>query len=80
MDEDIYIVIVGDHPHTGERGHITVVDGKVTVERPLGGILGKMVRVELENCVHGVDGCFISPGQMRVLRQPKTAKGSRDDR
>jgi hypothetical protein len=40
-----------DHPHFGEEGHFTnemiFVCGKT------------MVKVVLDNCVHGTDGCFV---------------------
>lgn len=31
--KEVEVVIIGDHPHEGERGRIVFIDGKTTVKR-----------------------------------------------
>lgn len=50
------------HPHFEEYGRFT---GKIIA--PIWG--GKMAEVTLENCRHGTDGCFVSPGDVREVRE-----------
>lgn len=66
--EYIHVELIGDHPHAGERGVITAVDGKVLLIAPLG--LGKadMVLVTLDNCAHGETGCYATRPQMRRVQ------------
>lgn len=48
-----------DHPHFNETGHLT---GEMIK------LLGKpMAKVELDNCQHGTDACYVSHGQVRAL-------------
>jgi hypothetical protein len=47
-----------EHPHYGERGWLT---GELITFKPTG---EKMAKVELENCEHGSDGCFVTKGQV----------------
>lgn len=51
------------HPHFEEYGRFT---GKV-IKMVWG---AKMAEVALENCRHGTDGCFVSPGQIRQVAEP----------
>lgn len=46
----IRVQIVGNHPHTGEYGTLTneVIDGAGA----------SMIKVMLENCLHGTEACF----------------------
>jgi hypothetical protein len=41
----LHVDIIGNHPHHGRRGTIPVVDGKVTMIKPLA-FLPYMIRVE----------------------------------
>jgi hypothetical protein len=50
------------HPHFEEYGRFT---GEVVTM--LWG--AKMAKVELENCQHGTDACFVSPGDVREVRE-----------
>lgn len=55
------------NPHFEEYGRFT---GEVI--QPVWG--GKMAKVTLENCRHGGDACFVSPGQIKQVAerpQPK---------
>mgnify|MGYP001585292672 CR=1 FL=1 len=48
------------HPHYPEHGRLT---GKLI------SVLGKpMTEVTLHGCVHGTDGCFVSAGQIELVR------------
>jgi hypothetical protein len=49
------------HPHFEEYGRFT---GKV-ITPVWGG--GDMAEVKLEHCRHGVDGCFVSKGDVRQV-------------
>jgi len=51
------------HPHFEEYGRFT---GKII--KPIWG--GRMAEVRLEHCRHGVDGCYVSPGQVREVSEP----------
>jgi hypothetical protein len=53
-------IVNREHPHHGEYGHFT---GEVI--KPVWG--GKMALVKLENCQHGTDGCYVSPGDVRQV-------------
>jgi hypothetical protein len=45
------------HPHYGESGRFT---GEVIL------LLGtKMAKVDLDDCKHGTDGCFVQAGQIQ---------------
>lgn len=68
MTERIEVQLIGSHPHAREYGHIDVVDGMVTLIAPLGIGKADMVRVELENCIHGTDACYAKQSDMRLLR------------
>jgi hypothetical protein len=63
--DDKYRVFISDpaHPHYGESGIFTgeVIEFKYWK--------GRMAKVDLSNCVHGVDSCFVSPGQISTLRK-----------
>lgn len=50
------------HPHYGEAGILT---GEVIVMKFSG---QRMAKVQLTQCQHGTDGCYVSPGQ--VERDP----------
>ena len=55
------VKIVGrEHPHFGEYGRFT---GEVK-QFPWG---SKLALVKLENCKHGGDACYISPGDIREV-------------
>lgn len=56
------VKIVGrEHPHRGEYGRF---DGSTI------NVLGKrMALVKLENCRHGTDGCYVSPGDIREVNE-----------
>ena len=57
------VKIVGrKHPHCGEYGRFT---GEVIrlVTGP------KMALVKLENCRHGGDACYVSPGDIREVNE-----------
>jgi hypothetical protein len=54
-----------EHPHFEEYGRFT---GEVI--RPIWG--GTMAKVTLENCRHGGDACFVSPGQITQVRERPT--------
>jgi hypothetical protein len=68
MNDRINVVLIGKHPHAGERGFIVVTDGMVTKIAPLG--IGKpdMVLVTLEDCKHGERGCYAKQSDMRLLQ------------
>lgn len=69
MADTIHVQLIGSHPHAGEYGHIEVVDDKVTLIAPLGIGKADMVRVELENCIHGSDACYAKQSDMRLVRR-----------
>lgn len=53
-------IVGAKHPHRGEYGRWT---GEVI--RLVTG--AKMGKVTLENCKHGGDACFVSPGDIRQV-------------
>lgn len=54
-------IVNREHPHFEEYGRFT---GKIIT-----GVMGDMAEVKLENCRHGVDGCFVSRGDVRAVRE-----------
>ena len=56
-------IVNRDHPHFEEYGRFT---GKVIVMR-FGG--HQMAEVQLENCRHGGDGCFVSVGDVQRVAE-----------
>ncbi len=55
-------IVKRDHPHRGEIGRFT---GKIIAFK--WGEGKRMAEVRLENCKHGTDGCFVSPGDVRQV-------------
>lgn len=55
-------IVRREHPHFEEYGRFT---GKVITMRF--GDDKSMAEVKLENCRHGVDGCFVSVGDVRQV-------------
>ena len=55
-------IVAKAHPHKGEYGQFT---GEVI--RLVTG--HKMAHVQLENCKHGTDGCYVSPGDVREVNE-----------
>ncbi len=52
--------LIGDHPHAGETG---------TVDRVERTLAGPGLRVKLDNCPHGTEGCFVfKPEHVRYLK------------
>lgn len=60
----VRVQFIGDHPHAGEYGTITSVNGKFPVIDVLG---QRMFEVRLENCIHGVDACFTTHAQSHLI-------------
>lgn len=56
-------IVNRDHPHFEEYGRFT---GEI-VTLKWGG--GDMAKVKLEHCRHGVDACFVSPGDVRRVTE-----------
>jgi hypothetical protein len=56
-------IVNRNHPHFEEYGRFT---GTIITTR-WGG--GDMAEVRLENCRHGVDGCFVSPGEVKEVAE-----------
>ena len=50
--------IVGDHPHRGESGTLTVDAGLMRAG---------MLPVKLDACAHGTDACYVAPEHIRDL-------------
>jgi regulator of RNase E activity RraA len=57
-------IVNRQHPHFEEYGRLT---GKIITMRWGDG--NKMAEVALEHCRHGTDGCFVSPGDVREVRE-----------
>jgi hypothetical protein len=58
-------IINADHPHFEEYGRWT---GDTIV------VLGqRMGRVDLENCRHAVNACFVKPGDIKQVLDPDAA-------
>ena len=54
------------HPHYPETGRFT---GEVIR------LFGKpMAKVDLDNCRHGTAACFVSPGDIQEIPEPKARK------
>ncbi len=58
-------IIAPEHPHYGECG---VFSGKII--KRLGKTMGE---VRLDNCPHGISGCFVSQGQIEVIEIDATS-------
>lgn len=55
------VKIVGkDHPHRGEYGRFTGETIRLVTGQ-------RMALVRLEHCKHGMDGCYVSPGDIREV-------------
>lgn len=65
--ENIRVQLTGKHPHAGEYGTVVAVDGLVTIDRPAG-VSVDMVRVELENCPHGVAASYARRNELTIQR------------
>ena len=63
MKPESYRVQITDkaHPHYSETGVFT---GEVIRFKYWD---GAMAKVRLDNCPHGTDACFVSPGQIKRL-------------
>jgi hypothetical protein len=57
-------IVNRDHPHFEEYGRLT---GKIITMRF--GLGNQMAEVKLENCRHGVDGCFVSKGDVQQVAE-----------
>jgi hypothetical protein len=57
-------IVNRQHPHFEEYGRFT---GKIITMRFGDG--KQMAEVKLEHCRHGTDGCFVSPGDVREVRE-----------
>lgn len=69
MKEQFRVQIVNrQHPHFEEYGRFT---GKVITLRFNG---EDMAEVALENCRHGVDGCFVGKGDVRRVPESSTGR------
>lgn len=55
-------IVNREHPHFEEYGRFT---GEVI--RPIWG--GKMALVQLENCQHGGDACYVNPGDVKEVAE-----------
>lgn len=55
-------IVNREHPHFEEYGRFT---GEVIA--PIWG--GKMAKVQLEHCRHGGDACFVSPSDIKQVRE-----------
>lgn len=63
MTDPVLVDIIGDHPHTGRRGTLVVVNGMVTWKRPQP-FLPEMVEVEFGE--H--DRCMAERHNLRLVR------------
>ena len=57
-------IVNREHPHFEEYGRFT---GKIITLKFSGG--GDMAEVQLENCPHGGDACFVSRGDVRKVAE-----------
>lgn len=57
-------IISRQHPHFEEYGRFT---GKIITMKF--GTREDMAEVALENCRHGSDGCFVSKGEVKLVRE-----------
>ena len=57
-------IVNREHPHFEEYGRFT---GKIITMRFGDG--NQMAEVTLEQCRHGNDGCFVSPGDVRAVQE-----------
>jgi hypothetical protein len=55
-------IVNRNHPHFEEYGRFT---GKIITMKL--GSREQMAEVELENCRHGTDGCFVSKGDVKQV-------------
>ena len=63
VHSDITWRIVGNHPHRDELCHPFGEDGATIDLHDIWG--DKMYHVELVNCEHGVDSCFVKPSNIK---------------
>lgn len=57
-------IVHRQHPHFEEYGRFTG-----TIITMKFGDRAQMAEVALENCRHGVDGCFVRAGEVRQVRE-----------
>jgi regulator of RNase E activity RraA len=57
-------IVSRQHPHFEEYGRFT---GKIITMKF--GTREQMAEVKLENCRHGVDGCFVKAGEVRQVAE-----------
>lgn len=57
-------IVKRDHPHFEEYGRFT---GKIVTMKFGAG--KRMAEVALEHCRHGVDACFVSPGDVKQVAE-----------
>lgn len=67
-------IVAPNHPHAGEYGYIPVGDGGTIAVIEVCEGVPKMVRVELEDCPHGTDACFVEEGtgHLRIVSKHHT--------
>lgn len=59
------VVCDPEHPHYGESGTLTGETIQPVFQRQ------PMTKIKLEDCRHGTDACFVSPGQIRLERRSR---------
>ena len=57
-------IVKRSHPHVGEYGRFT---GETIAITTGGHKPNRMALVKLEDCKHGTDGCYVSPGDVREV-------------
>lgn len=55
-----------EHPHYPETGRFT---GEVIKFRFGSGV--PMAKIALDNCKHGTDACYVHPGQIEEIHEPR---------
>ena len=62
MSEERVRIVREDHPHYGEVGVFT---GEVIEFNEFD---GQMAKVKLDACVHGVEACYVNPGDITRVK------------
>ena len=59
------VMIIGNHPHSGEHGHLKVDNGKYDIIYPK---TRPMFRIVLDDCQHGVEECYAEENYIKEMR------------
>jgi len=68
IHEDILMIIIGDHAHTGELCH--PIGASAETITPYNLFDETTYKMQLKNCPHGIRQCFVAKTQLKLISAP----------